>query len=282
MPFRGKRAYREEKVRNVVRDVHGQTNVREMEAVAEEDEGKRDDMVSNKLLKVLPRLLQLQHQHDTLLRPVTRLQQVIRLELGRVHAVRKVDKHGVRVEVPNVGPAHDPQAVRPEDGKVHGRVHLLHEPRDLCFSANPAVQRPRPDHALHQKLARETQHDHVESYKRKVELALAVDDWIIGRLSGDRVREEEGMVQRVRLGRVDGVRGEQHGEEDQRDEPGVFEAEVFEAAEGRAAALRSVLLRALSRSAQFNEKEFLLPTLSAAPATADAELIVTRLGQWSK
>ena len=63
-----------------MRDVHREPHVREVEAIAQIDQRERDDVVPDQLLEVLARLLQHQQQHDHLLGPVRRLQQVVRLE----------------------------------------------------------------------------------------------------------------------------------------------------------------------------------------------------------
>ena len=56
-----------------MRDIHRQPHIRKVKAVAQPDERNRNDMVSHQLFKVLARLLELQHQHYRLLRPIRRL-----------------------------------------------------------------------------------------------------------------------------------------------------------------------------------------------------------------
>jgi hypothetical protein len=116
-----------EEITNVVRDIHSNSHVREMEPIAQANERKRNDMVQYQLLEILARLLQLQHQHNSLLRPVCCLQQVISLEVRLVSAVREPLVHASRVEVPDGCARHDPQSERSKDGKVHGGVCLLHK-----------------------------------------------------------------------------------------------------------------------------------------------------------
>lgn len=53
-------AYRKEKVRNIVCDVHGETHVREVETIAKADQSKGDDVVRDQFLEVLARLFKLQ------------------------------------------------------------------------------------------------------------------------------------------------------------------------------------------------------------------------------
>ena len=72
--------YRKKEVRDVHRDVDRNAHVGEMEAIAQPDERKRDYMMENELFEVLSRLLEHQYQHDGLLRPIARLQQVVGLE----------------------------------------------------------------------------------------------------------------------------------------------------------------------------------------------------------
>jgi hypothetical protein len=147
--------YSKEKVRNVVGDVHSQTHVGKVEAVAQRNQSQSDNVVSDQLLKVFPGLLQLQQEHNGLLRPVTRLQQVIRLEETFVLAMRESLEHGGRVEVPNIRPAHDIQPKWTKDTKVKRSVDLLHEPGGLTLSPDSAPHGQRTDDLLHDKLARE-------------------------------------------------------------------------------------------------------------------------------
>lgn len=72
-PLKGVYAYRQEEVRDVVRDVHSNSHIREVKPVAQSDQRERNHMMQHQLLEILPRSLQLQHQHNRLLRPVTRL-----------------------------------------------------------------------------------------------------------------------------------------------------------------------------------------------------------------
>jgi hypothetical protein len=217
--------HREEEVAYVMRDEDAQTHVREVEAVAQEDQGQRDDVVADQLLEVLARLLHAQQQHDGLLGPVGGLEEVVELEGGVVRAVREALVHGARVEVPQRRAAHHPQPPRARDAEVDGRVHLLHEPRLLGPALEPAAPRQRPEEALHDELAREREHDDVEGHEGNVPPALAVLDRRIGGRVGrrrQRVREEEEAVHGVRGRRIDGVEGEERPEQRQRRHPGVL------------------------------------------------------------
>lgn len=76
----GRWTYREEEIRHVMSDIDSKTDVCEVEPVAQRNKGESDNVVSNELLEVLSWLLQLQKENDSLLRPVTGLEQVIGLE----------------------------------------------------------------------------------------------------------------------------------------------------------------------------------------------------------
>lgn len=52
--------YRKEEVGDVVRHVHRDTHVGKVEAVAQTDQGQRDDVVQHQLLVILPRRLELE------------------------------------------------------------------------------------------------------------------------------------------------------------------------------------------------------------------------------
>lgn len=227
-----------------MRDVHCNAHVREVESVAQPDQGQSDDMMRNQLLEVLTRLLQHQHQHNRLLRPITRLQQVIRLEHALMRAVRESLVHASRVEIPHRAATHDPHAERTVEPKVQRRVRLLHKAALLGSTFDPACDGDGADEALHAELARETEHDDVEGDEGEVAPAFAVVSWRVGVCAdggGDqgvrgieRVREEEACGERVRGRRVDKVESQADKHEDQGQEPCVSDACAFELGEGTA------------------------------------------------
>ena len=135
-------------------------------------------MVQDQLLEVLARLLQLQHQHDRLLRPVGRLQQVVGLEVRLVSAVWESLVHASRVEVPNGRARHDPESEWSENSKVHGCECLLHEASLLSAALDTSADGQGQDQALHAELAGEGEDDGVESDESKVLLALAILRWV--------------------------------------------------------------------------------------------------------
>jgi len=164
-----------------VRDIHRDTHVSEMKAITAPNQRQRNDMMQHQLLKVLARLLEHEDQHQSLLRPVARLEEVVRLEDRLVTPVGKTLEHARGAKVPHGAPTHDINPQRPEDAKIDGRVELLHEPRLLGPTLDPQPHRDRPDHALHQELAREREDDRVEEDKCKIAAAFAVLDRGIGR-----------------------------------------------------------------------------------------------------
>ena len=182
-----------------MRDVHSNTHISEMEPVAQANKRKGNDVVQNQLLEVLARLLQLQHQHDGLLRPVRRLQQIVGLEVRLVGAVREALVHASRVEVPDGSARHDPEAKRSEDGKVHGCVCLLHEARLFSTALDTGADGQGQDQALHAELAGEGEDDGVESDEREILLALAILCWVAD-VSWEGVRAL--MESRVGVGKV--------------------------------------------------------------------------------
>lgn len=131
-------------------------------------------MVRNQLLEVLARLLQHEEQNNSLLRPVTSLQQVVRLENALVRAVWEPLVHASGVEVPHGAAAHDPDAERAVETKIQRSVGLLHEPALLGAALDAAGNGDGADEALHAELAREAQNDDVKGDKRKVARSLAV------------------------------------------------------------------------------------------------------------
>lgn len=227
-----------------MRDVHGNTHVGEMEAVAAPNQRNSDDVVAHEFLEVLARLLEHQHQHNGLLRPVARLEQVVRLDDGLVGSVREALVHADRVEVPHGRARHDPDAERAVETKVQRRVRLLHEARLLRPLFDAIANRQRAKKPLHAELAREGQHYHVEAHKGKVACSLAIvrramrvgahSCWYerIARIK--RVREEQARGYGVRRVRVYEVQRCNEEGEQQRAEPRVAYTRALELGEGAA------------------------------------------------
>lgn len=224
-------------------DINRQTNVRKVEAVAQSNQRQGDNVVSDELLKVLAGLLQLQEQHDSLLRPVTSLEQVVGLEQRLVLAVRESLEHGSRVEVPQGRTLHDVQAEWTEDAEVDRGVHLLHESRRLALAADSAPDRERADHLLHDELAGKGQYHGVKRDESDILLALAIHDRPAGGLGRLGVGEENGAVHGVGRGRVDGVQRQQEDDDQEREQPGILQTGVGEAVQqGATAALLRMCL----------------------------------------
>jgi hypothetical protein len=235
-------------------DVHRDSHVGKMEAVAEPDQTDGDDMVRNQLAEILPRLLEHQQQHDELLCPVARLQQVVCLEQRLAGPVRKILVHAPGVEVPDGCARHDPEPKGAVEAKVERRVGLLHEARLLRAALDAVVDGDGADQPLHAELAGEAQHHDVEADKGKVAGALAVVQRAVrvgAHLCGDErviavegVRDEEAGGDGVRGVRVDEVEGDDEEGEQQRAEPRVPYALPPQLGEGAA---HGATLRAAAR-----------------------------------
>lgn len=155
-------------------DVHGQTDVGEVEAVGKRDQRQADNVVAHELLEVLARLLHAQHQDDGLLRPVRGLEEVVELEHGLVRLMGEALVHAGGVEVPDGRPAHNVHAPGTGAAKVDGGVHLLHEAGLLVARLEAGVTRQGLQELLHDELARERQDDGVEGDDADVPGSLAV------------------------------------------------------------------------------------------------------------
>lgn len=152
-----------------------------METVAQPDQGHRDNVMQNELFEILSGLLQHEQQDNSLLRPVTCLQQIVGLEDSFVATMREALKHSICVEVPDWRTVHDVQAKGTENGKIDGCVELFHESGLLCFSGNAEMNGKGTNHALHEELAGEAQDNGVEGDKREISFALAILDWFASR-----------------------------------------------------------------------------------------------------
>ena len=221
----GEGAYRQEEIADIVRDVDCNAHVCEVEAVTQRNKCKRDNMMANELFEVLPRLLQLQHEDEGLLGPVTRLQQIVGFEDRFMRSVWESLKHSRRIKVPKGTPRHHVQAEGPKDGKVHGSVHLLHKSALLVSASNAIPEGKWSDEALHEELAREAEDDGVEGDEGDVVWTLAIHGaaimlaqglWWVKGVSvvwGEFIGKEDGFIDGVGFCRVDGI-----GREDDEDE----------------------------------------------------------------
>lgn len=149
-------------------NVHCDTNVCKVEPVAAPDESNGNDMMQNQLSKVFSRSFEHEQQYNRLLRPVTRLNEVVCLEPRVVRLVRVSDPHCVCVKVPDRGVVHDIQSNRARDTKVHCSVDLFHEAILFCALVDAAVDCPWSDDALGEEFAGKGQNDNVECHECKV------------------------------------------------------------------------------------------------------------------
>ena len=148
-------AYCEEEIADVVGYVNRNAHIREMEAITQPDQRKRDHMMSNQLFKIFPRLLELQTQHYGLLRPVARLEEIIHFEYSFMRPMGIPLEHPRCVEIPHRRPAHHEETKGAEDGEIHGCVELFHEAVLLGARADIEVQGERAQELLHEKFAGE-------------------------------------------------------------------------------------------------------------------------------
>ena len=71
---------RKKEITDIMGNVHRDPHVREMKSIAQPNQNQRNNMMSHQLPKILPRLLQLQKQHNSLLCPIASLKQIVGLE----------------------------------------------------------------------------------------------------------------------------------------------------------------------------------------------------------
>lgn len=109
-----------------------------------------------------------------MLQPVSRLKEVISLEVGGVGAVWVELIVSSAVEVPDRGVIHDIESEGAEDTKVDGSVRLLHETRDFGLLREVVVEGDWPEELLHEEFARETEKEGVEEDKDEIKAALCI------------------------------------------------------------------------------------------------------------
>jgi len=126
-----------------------------------------------------------------LLRPVTRLQQVICFENPFVATMWEIGEHALGIEVPNWRARHNVKSNGSKDTEINGGVGLFHITVLHVAGFQSTVDCPSAEEALHDELAGEGQHDDVESHEEEVASAFTVVCRRIG--VGARVGGDEGM-----------------------------------------------------------------------------------------
>lgn len=158
------------------------------------------------------------------------MEEVVELDGGLVGSVRKVLVHAAGVEVPHRRAGHDIHARRTEEEEIDGGVGLFHK-SSLLVALEAGGARPRSQHLLHDELARKGQHDGVKGHKGNVPLPLAILDRLGRIILRQWVRQEDEVVQGIRLGRVESVAGEEDAEDGQGQHPSMFDAGLAHARE---------------------------------------------------
>lgn len=173
---KGRTTHSQEEIRDVMRNIDGHPHVREMKAIAQPNQRQCNNMMPHQLLEILPRLLEQHTQHNRLLRPIRRLQQVISLEQPLVASMRVCLEHSRRAEIPHWSARHHVQAKRAKDREVQRCVDLFHMPVLHPSGAHSAPDGVFAEDApLHHELAREGQNHDVEAHEEEVPRAFAVE-----------------------------------------------------------------------------------------------------------
>ena len=228
-------------------DVDGKTHVGEVEAVREGDEEQGDDVMGNKLLEVLPRLLHAQHENDGLLGPVSGLEEIVELECAVESLVWEVFIHASRIKIPDGGARHNDYSRRAEDAKVECRVQLLHKADLLASGPETRAAGQRPEHLLHNKLTSKREDDGIKCDESNIPAALTIVwRYAWGKAVGRRqlVAEEDEVVYGIFLGGVNGVEADKDGQDGQGKHPRVLDGVVLEPSED--GACLAFLVEALS------------------------------------
>lgn len=231
-----------EEVTDVVRGVHRQSDIGEMEAIAEADQRQGNKVVANKLLEVFAWGFHPQQKHNGLLSPVGRLEQVVELEDGFVGGMREALIHASSVEVPNRCTVHDVHAPGPCAAKVDGRVHLFHETRLLALRAQASVTGQGSEELLHNELAGKGQDNGIERHQSNVPRALAILGGCVRCGVGGRwqlIAEKDEVGDGVGFGRVQRVETDEDRDEEGRQGPCVLDR-VVGGSLGQAACLASL------------------------------------------
>lgn len=213
--------YSKEEIANIMGDIHSDTNVGEVEPVAQPNQRQGHYVMKNHLIGVLPRLLHTKNKYDRLLSPVRSLEQIVKLQVPGESLVGEVLVHAPRVEEPHRSALHDVQAERSHEDKVHDSVCLLHEASLLPTTGQAPVTCQWPQHLLHDELPGEGEEDDVKEDKCKVISPLGVLDRSAGSLGSYWIARKDELVHRVAFRRVEAVHEEKCADGCKREGPGV-------------------------------------------------------------
>ena len=166
--------YSKEEITDIVGDEYCQSHVCEVEAITGRNQSKRDNVVSNQLIVILPWFLHSQAEHNELLEPVRCLEQVVELEICLVCPVREIHVHARGVEIPHRASAHHIQSAWSQEHKVYRSVHLLHETGLLCPALQSTASCKWSQEPLHNKFSSKTQNDSVEGHKCHIPVSFPI------------------------------------------------------------------------------------------------------------
>ena len=176
--------HRKKEIANIMGNIHRDPHIREMKSIAQPNQNQCNNMMSHQLPKILPRLFQLQKQHNRLLCPIASLEQIVGLEQALVGLVRVVLEHGTGIKIPDGGPTHNVETEGTKDRKVNRGVDLFHEPGLFGAGVDAARLRKRADESLHEKFAGEGEDDDVEGDEGEVAWSFAILGRSIGTTEG--------------------------------------------------------------------------------------------------
>jgi len=205
------RTYSEEEVTDIMGRVDSQANVGKVESVAAANQRKTDDVMGHELTEVLARLLHTEDKDNGLLGPVGGLEEVVELDNSLLVPVGKILVHAAGVEVPDGRLAHDVHSGGTQDAEVECRIRLLHEPGGFATRKTSEASHGAEDF-LHEELAGEGEDNGVKDDKGNIPVAFSVELGLAG-FGGLGIGEEDEVVDRIRLGGVEGIEREEGEEE---------------------------------------------------------------------
>ena len=187
---KARKTYSKKKVTNVVSDVDRKSHISKMKPVTQSDQSQGDYMMRNELFEIFPPCFQPKHQHDCLLSPVARLQQIVGLEKPFMTPVWKGLVHSVGIEIPDRCATHNIQAQWTGKSEVYSGVHLFHEAESFGAGFDTTRQSPGLNHSLHEEFSRKGKYDDIESDESEVSGAFAVVLGHVGIIAG-KTRDEK-------------------------------------------------------------------------------------------
>lgn len=155
----------------------GSTNHGEVDEIGPTDQPKRDQMMRNELVVILPWLFQPQQHDQRLLEPEGKLKKVVKFELAPHLPMRILEPKMLEIKPPAILETHDVQSQRSSASPVQNCITLFREPSLFSLAFDPPPFCKGLEDVQRRRLSQEREDDDVEHEEEQVVVAFLVSSF---------------------------------------------------------------------------------------------------------